>query len=195
MNDETRRLLTDLEAATRPDEAPAGAGPQAAALREAWLALGRVLDEAEGRLGEPRWTPPCTPLPRRRRWKTAALVAVAASAAVGAAVALTVWSLGGRDAGGLSGGAVASGERPVAPGTVKPAVNEDLATRPGRQTPQGPALAAGALAWDDPLDEEITAAARSLVAIGGDWPLVSGRIEMVREAVEQVRKDLGDGTL
>jgi hypothetical protein len=167
MNDETKRLQEQLERATatgcQPDPA---ADAETAALRETWLALGRLL-EAASPAGD---AIPELHCPRRRtssRWWWAAPAAVAALLLVGAAVAwLPAWS--------------APGQPPV-----------EVAARPSPV----PATAEPDLEWDDTLDEEIALASQRLSSLAQEPYRLRSIDSPIAERLKEMDRDLTESTL
>ena len=77
MNDETRKLEEMLERATAPgDQMPGDLDAETSSLREGWLALSKLLEDAQVGSEQPlnRWQVTLRPSPRR--WRLAVAVVV-----------------------------------------------------------------------------------------------------------------------
>jgi len=203
VSDELTNLERRLEAATARDVPPEGPlDPEAAALREGWLALSQLLEAAEKQLGdcpdfrattrsvvpEMGLSPsadespsadksPAAP-PQRRRWRLAAVVAMAVSLLVGVALA---WHMLGQ---GRSGDQTASQDEPS---TVLPGGD---AVADARQ-PKTTAPTTPPSAWEDPLDERIDQARQAIVLLQQDWRGGGDGTDPVYDRLEQIRQEIG----
>jgi hypothetical protein len=192
---EIDKLRQELEAiTTRGEPSEDALVSEAAPLRDGWLALGRLLDEADSSLGEPAETWRMAPPHRQRRWTVATIVVLAASLLLALAVA---WALRPPRMSDVAE-APDSGqmlENRVQPVPVRvPAVNKDA---PVPETIERPKVAVvpDELRWDDSLDEQITSAAETLIRVQQDWCYQTGRVESFRKGLQQLEKDAVDGTL
>ncbi len=174
MSDDPRELERQLEQATARS-GPSGAplDPETASLREAWLALGQLLETAHPATDLPV-QPRAAPRARRRpRWLVPAAVALAASLLIGVTVVWTVRGLGpSSDA--SSGGMALEGASPSA----------SIAQRPSRALPEAK------LAWHDTLDNEIVLAGQAVVSAQEDWPILADASNSVQYGLQQVEKDV-----
>ncbi len=176
MSDDLRHLERQLEQATARAAPPdASLDPETASLREAWLALGQLLEAAQAESGPPAqpWSPP-----RGRtwiRWTAAVAVAVAASLLIG----VGIWAL---RAPGPS-----SGPQPSPDDIAGTAAPVPEAPTP---EPSPSALPAGELAWNDALDNEIVLAGQALLSVQEDPRLLAGSSDPLRYGLQAVAGDL-----
>ena len=173
MSDELRELQRRLEEATAAAPPPAAElDAETRELREGWLALGQLLEAAHPAGETPVVLPP---MPRRsagRRWKLAAVAALAASLVV---VATLAWML--RETG--QKGQIAS------PEVKQPAPT--VAQKEGEVEQ---------LDWDDTLDDHIAMAGRELVlCIQEDWRHVDETFSPLNEGLQEIRQEIEDSTL
>jgi len=181
MTDELRELEQRLAQATAPrsgSQAPLDS--EAAALREAWLAFGEML-EAAGEVTPGRLPSPPAPLPyadARSRWLPIAMVALAASVLVAIAVA---WHVAR-----------------VKPSAL-PSVPQIAESHPAPAAPaakQVPIVAVETeIAWDDALDQRIEQAGWEVAQVQQDWLAAGASSGFVRYQMEQVKKDIEDSPL
>lgn len=181
MKDEHERLHTQLERATSRNAVPESElDGETAQLRDAWNALGRLL-EATSAMQEPsfdQWIPPPSSSPRRRRFMPVA-VALAASLLV-CAGAVWMWQ------------ADRAGQPNVAsPQTVVASVSN---------TTQGVASfseagAASELKWDDSFDEQLVQAQQQMIRVRQDWGSQLVAMAVVGYQWEQVRQDVEGNAL
>ena len=200
MKDDFRTLEQVLRQATAPNGAPqSDLGFDAKGLREAWLALGEVLEAAQpadGRLatcpteacnGHGRALATCTTeyrlaacpterLPPRawRRWPLAAAAALVLCVVIGLAVY-------GRRAGPATAGRSVAAGGPVAAADGR---NKAAAGQPPARSDAGP------LQWDDSLDEQIVAAGEGMALAQSELAHRFEPAELVRYQVGQVLQDV-----
>ena len=195
MNGETKRLQEILERATAPgDELPADLDAETASLREGWLAFGKLLAEAQPTVGEPGENWKVTPRPVQR-WRSLGLaVAVAASLLI--AAGLTI-AYGLRDDSSRiqpNPPAIAQDDRVQAeiveetPGAI---------AQPETEVQQDLQIAAVSdeLEWDDSLDEQITTLAQAAAFAHDDWYAQAGKLNAIGRGLDEIKKDMEDGTL
>ena len=196
MNDEQDRLHAMLNRATaRGDDVPADLDPETAGLREGWLALGKLLNDAEAVIGAlpEAWqiSPPRAP----RRWKAIIAVALAASLliAVGATIGLRLLnSSGGQPAKEQQLAHDKAGTDGARPGVPQPAVPQ----------PKSPALsgnqiakAGDALDWSDSFDDELTSVAQAAVSVRYDSDLNLAGLSTVKRGFDQLESEINSGKL
>ncbi len=194
MKDDFRTLEQVLRQATAPNGAPqSDLGSDAKGLREAWLALGEVLEAAQpadGRLATcttERALATCTTecrlatctterLPPRawRRWPLAAAAALVLCVVIGLAVY-------GRRAGPATAGRSVAAGGPVAAADGR---NKAAAGQPPARSDAGP------LQWDDSLDEQIVAAGEGMALAQSELAHRFEPAELVRYQVGQVLQDV-----
>jgi hypothetical protein len=173
MNDEIERLCEQLERATAAGcEPDAATDAEAAALRETWLALGRMLDAA----APADDAMPEMQLPRRRTpscWWWAAPIAAAVCLLVAAAVAWLPT-------------ATTPSQTPV-----------EVAARTGPEpSPAAQSLRhENGLAWDDSLDEEIAQAGQKILSIAQEPYRLRASESPLAERLKAMDRDLTESTL
>lgn len=208
MNEETRKLQEMLERATAPgDQVPADLDAETSSLRDSWLTLGRLLDDAAAgdRRGCERWRIVARPAPHRGPLAWAA--ALAASLLLAAGLTHLYWGderpVGAPAAPTLS----AQGEQAAtsAIATTIEAGGDEAAGNEAR-----PALAAAAgeaaqhvasdavadeLAWDSSLDDQITAVAQATAWVRNDAYAQAVRFQVIEHGLDEIKRDIEDGTL
>lgn len=195
MNDETERLRVMLERATVPGhEMPEDLDAETASLRESWLAFGRLLTDAQpvaGEAWEDRKVAP-QPVPHRRSFGWT--VAVAASLLIAAGITIAYRLRDGSSGAQPNSPAIARDDRgpaetvaaaPETPAPPKTEVRED------RQIAAVP----DELKWDDSLDDQITAVAQAAALAGVDWYAQAGNWSAIERGLDEIKKDIQDGTL
>jgi len=189
MNDETKRLQEMLERATAPGEQmPGDLDAETSSLREGWLALGKLLEDAQSAPGQPldRWQVTLRPAPQR--WRLAAVAAVAASLLIAAGLTLAYRLLDGSNAGQPSAPMLAHDKSPT---------TDDRSPTTDHRSPitdhRSPTTSD--LAWDDSLDDEITAAAQAAAWVQQDWYARAGGVSAIERGLDEIKKDIEDGTL
>jgi hypothetical protein len=205
MNDDPIKLQRSLEQATSAEPLASGEmDRQIAALREAWLAFGQLLDAAAP-TSAPTIVPLRTPRPARRRpWVLAAAAALAASLLIAVASVL----MSNRPVQPIAGG-VAAKERPqpspegnnaisgqaAAKPAPKSAVAADVQREatPARQVRSAPQT--NQPSWDDDLDKQMAAAGKNLISLQQQWVQRSGGYEMAQFRLEQIQSDVKDNSL
>lgn len=203
MNDETKRLQEMLERATAPgDELPEDLDAQTAALRESWLALSKLLTDAQSATSEPWEDWLVTPRPTRHWRPVRWAIAVAASLLIAAGLAVAYRLQNGGD--GVRPNPPTIARDIHAPATVveqTPAtVVEALpatAVAPAAEIRPDTQLAAGSdeFEWDDTLDDQITTLAQATALVHEDWYAQAGKLNALGQALDEVKKDIEDGTL
>jgi hypothetical protein len=195
VNDETRRLQEILERATAPgDQVPEDLDAETAALREGWLAFGKLLAEAPPTAGEPweNWKVALRPVQRGRSLGLALAVAASLLIAVGLTIAYRLHD----DSSGIQPNppAIARDDRVPAeiveqtPGAMaqpETEVQQDLQT----------ADVSDELEWDDSLDEQITTLAQAAAFVHDDWYAQAGKLNAIGRGLDEIKKDIEDGTL
>ena len=159
--------LERLERATaRREIAPAELDAEAAKLREAWIALGQLL-EAAAPQSPPvaRWAVPSQRRPWQ--WSRATATVLAASLLLGVG-ATWMWPITGQ---GRQAMVASHTQHPATPGpsVVAPAV---------------------APAWDDPLDTQITQASDAVARMSQDWNTTDSPFAVIQYELEQTREDV-----
>ncbi len=195
MNDEAERLQEMLERATAPgNEVPEDLDAETASLREGWLAFGKLLADAQPTAGEPRenWKVTSRPV---QRWRSLGLaIAVAASLliAVGLAAVYRLWD---GSSGTQPNPPTIARDDSMSAGTVANAP-ESLA-QPEAEVRQDLPIAAvpDELKWDDSLDEQITAVAQAAALASVDWYAQTGNLSAIERGLDEIKKDIQDGTL
>ena len=201
MNDEIRKLQHRLELATAadnsPDDPPDGSpeAEQIASLREGWLALGQLLETAQPAPDEPlqlRCLQSRRPAPRAtsRWWKAVGMAAVAASLAIGVALAWSLLRIRSVD--------------PTQPGremvldsngskTQQP--DAGLATTATEQAELPDISDADALDWDDSLDDQIALVGRRIIQAQGNWYGLDDELSPLREGIDRIKEEFESDTL
>lgn len=203
MNDESRRLQEMLERATEPgDEMPADLDAETAALREGWLALGKLLEDSPFASAEPldRWQATPRPAPQRRRLGVA--VAIAASLLIAAGLTLAYRLLDGSNPGQPNAPTLARDDQSTTDSlvdtpqaVVQAPIPQSLNPEPPSLNPEPRTLTPGYLAWDDSLDEEIAAVAQAAALVHDDWYAQAGGLSVIERGLDQIKQDIKDGTL
>jgi hypothetical protein len=187
MNDETQLDREQLEAATSRS-LPAGAPleSETSALRDGFIALGHAVERAAADYDEAALIARVQSACRRD-----------AAAELPSRSAVRYWPLV------LSGALAAAALFAVARIVVTwPAANEAVVVAP--QSPTTPMAGGGpvatgtdrsALAWDDPLDEEIAAAQSSLADLSGRPTGIDGALSNMNQTLEALSDDLSGGSL
>ena len=195
MSDDTRRLLEILERATAPgDEVPEDLDAETASLREGWLAFGKLLAEAQSTAGEPweNWT--VTPRPVQRGRSLGLAIAVAASLLIAAGLTIAYRLLD--DSSGIQPNPPAIAQDDRVPAEIveeTPAVSPqpDIEVRQDLQIAAVP----DELEWDDSLDEQITTLAQAAAFAHDDWYAQAGKLNAIGRGLDEIKKDIEDGTL
>ncbi len=203
MNDDTKRLQEMLERATAPGDAlPEDLDAETAALREGWLALSKLLTDAQSGTSEPWENWLVTPRPTRHwrpiRWA----LAVAASLLIVAGLAVAYRLQNGGDGVRPNSPAIARDAHTPAtvaeptPATVVEPTPATVAA-PAAEARPDTQLAAGSdgFEWDDTLDAQITTLAQATALVHEDWYAQAGKLNALGQALDEVKKDIEDGTL
>jgi len=186
VSEDPNKLRSQLEHATAADGSPESLDAETASLREAWLALGELIEAAEREWKEPlEWRLPPSRW-KERRWKVAGVAALAASLLIGLTVA---WSLVRN---GDSNGTTAT------PGETAPPREETLPA-PGLNGPKlvvDEPTPVDEFDWDnDPLDEQLAWFGQEIVSVQQDWDSLNNAFEPLWNGLEQMAEDLDDETL
>jgi hypothetical protein len=161
VNEDFDRLDRRLEAITAEDcPAEALGDAESVALRKAWLAFGRLLEENQAAAGVQPRPSPRPPLRRGRRWRWAKVAVAAASVLLGVTFGRYLWKT---QADGNSRPAVALPETVAAkpPGSPPHRVHSEASPPPA-------ATNAADLSWDDSVDQAVDLVGRSTVALQQD---------------------------
>ncbi len=198
MNDESRRLQEMLERATAPgDEMPADLDDETSSLREGWLALGKLLKDAQFASDKPldRWQ--VTPRPAPQRWRWAVAAAIAASLLIAAGLTLGYRLLDGSNAVQPGTPQLAQDNQPATGARVdtSEAVVQAAEPQPRSPNPEPRTLNPDYLAWDDSLDDELTVVAQAAALAQEDWYARAGGLSAIERGLDQIKKDIEDGTL
>jgi len=195
VNDETERLKERLECATAPgQEVPEDLDAETASLREGWLAFGKLLTETQPTVGEPWQNWKVAPRPVQRRRFLGFAIAVAALLLIAAGLTM-VYRLGDGSNGVLPNPPTIARDNRVPAGTV-----EEVPTaspQPEAEIRQDLQVAAALdeLEWDDSLDEQITAVAQATALASVDWYAPTGNLSAIERGLDEIKKDIQDGTL
>jgi hypothetical protein len=205
MNDQQQKLREMLERATaRGDDMPADLDAETLSLRESWLALGKLLEDAQLAAGQSSETWQVTLRPTPRRWPLAVAAAIAASLLLAAGLTLAYRLLDGSNAVQPSAPTLAQDDQPATnstkglPGTVaqaSPSEFRTLTPEPRTLTSEPRTLNSSVLAWDDSLDNELTAVAQAAALVREDWYARAGGVSAIERGLDQIKKDIEDGTL
>lgn len=191
MNDEQSRLQNSLERATaRGDDMPADLDAESASLREGWLALGKLLSDAETVAGGPLEDWKLLPPPEPRRWRKIVAVALAASLliAVGATIGLRILNLSGVKS--VEEQQLAHGK--AGSGAVKPDVSQP--NTPAATNNQL-ATASDGLDWGDSLDEQLSSVAQAAVSVRYDADLNLHGLSALERGFDQLESEINSGKL
>ena len=182
MNDKKAGLEQMLEQVTAPSDAePRDLGPDAQALRETWLALGRLLEAAQ---------PPAAPLlesvaPPRTSHRRSLTALAALAASVFLALSAYCWMWGG---GGKLGVALPSPDGRMA------SVDGPNRSAPATPHPQN-SSEASELQWDDSLDEQIATVGQGLALAQSDLSHAFDAADFVRRGIQQTQQELENNKL
>ena len=198
MNDEQQRLRKMLERATAPGhEMPADLDAETSSLREGWLALGKLLDDAQLAAGQSSRPWQVTLRPAPRRWPLAVAVVIAASLLLAAGLTLAYRLRDGSDAVQPSAPSLAQDDHSAAkphvdaPGAVAQTPTPD----PRSPITDHRSPITDQLAWDDSLDDELTVVAQAAALVRDDWYARAGGVSAIERGLDQIKKDIEDGTL
>jgi hypothetical protein len=182
MSDDLDTLQRMLEEATAAGDRPLGElDPQAARLREAWVAFGRLLEADPQAAEEPlRWQS-MPPSPRRRPRLAAPLAALAATLLIGLG---TVWLLRSR-----AGREDASSR----PGPVVAAVAAGNTVSAGKARAVLPAAAVAE--WNDPIDSQLAEVAQDVVGVRESWSAETHFLDLLQYGVRQTSEEVETGSL
>jgi len=195
VNDETKRLQEILERATAPgDEVPEDLDAETASLREGWLAFGRLLTEAQPTAGEPWEDWKVTPRPAQRRRFLGLAIAVAASLLIAAGLTMAYRLRDGSSGVQPNPPTIAQDDR-VPAASVKEMPG--AVAQPAAEARQDLQIVAvpDELKWDDALDEQITAVAQATALAREGWYAQAGNVSAIERGLDEIKKDIQDGTL
>lgn len=195
MNDETKRLQEILERATAPgDEVPEDLDAETASLREGWLAFGKLLAEAQPTAGEPWESWKVTPRPVQQRRFLGLAIAVAASLLIAAGLTIAYRLRDGSSGVQPNPPTIAQDDR-VPAATVKETPR--VVAQPDAEVRQDLQIAAvpDELKWDDSFDEQITVVAQAAALVHEDWYVQAGKLNAIGRGLDEIKKDIEDGTL
>jgi hypothetical protein len=189
---EVQRILEWATASTAPPEP--GMDPQTAALREAWIAWGRLLETAETPM-EPSWIRPAAPRRTVRRWLPLGVGVAAATLAIAAA---TVWF-----ALAMRRNRAPLPEPEVADVVVQPSrLPQKAGGTPAPQgiadSKRGPSQSTSAkaeIAWEDTFDHEITQVGEQLIGLEQNWRAGAGTLDLVWSRLGQIQEEVETGKL
>jgi hypothetical protein len=195
VNDETKRLQEILERATAPgDEVPEDLDAETAALREGWLAFGKLLAEAQPTAGEPWESWKVTPRPVQHGRTLRMVIAVAALLLIAVGLTLAYRLFDGSSGIQPNPPTIAQDDRvPAEIVEETPAVSPqpDIEVRQDLQIAAVP----DELEWDDSLDEQITTLAQAAALVHDDWYAQAGKLNAIGRGLDEIKKDIEDGTL
>jgi len=198
MNDESKRLQEMLERATAPgDEMPADLDAETKSLREGWLALGKLLEDAQFASGRSLDSWRVTPRSASRRWPLALVAAVAASLLLAVGLTLVSRLMDRPGTAQPNPPTMARDDHPASDPGLKSAtaVAQSPNTEHQTQEPETQTLNNSDLAWDNSLDEEIETVARAAALARQDWYAGAGNWRSVERGLDEIKKDIEDGTL
>jgi hypothetical protein len=197
MNDETQLDRQQLETATSRS-LPAGAplDGETSALRDGFMSLGRALEGAAADFDEAaliaRVQSACrrdsaVDVPSRnmaRYWPLLLSGALAASALVAVLRIVANWPTANDAFVGAPQSPTQTNEQP-----------QDSRPQFADDGPSAPNSSTSALAWDDPLDEEIAAAEVGLADLSGRLIGIDGALSNMNQTLEALSDDLSAGSL
>lgn len=201
MNDETKGLQARLERATAPgDQVPADLDAETSSLRDSWLTLGRLLEDAQPAGDTPWQHGKVAPRPaahRRRPLAWAVAVAVAASLLIAAGLTLAYRSIDGSGGMRMDLPTIAQDDRAPTDVVADAADAPDALARADSE-PQRDLLIAAVpdeLQWDSALDDQITAVAQATAWVREDWYAQAVSFSAIERGLDEIKKDIEDGTL
>ncbi len=180
--------LERLEWATS-STAPAadGADPQAAALREAWMAWGRLLETAESPM-EPSLGRPAVPQSKPLRWLP---LGAGVAAAILAIVAGTAWfALKSDRATNVPALPKTIASVAQAPTNAASATSGTARPAPAAQPKALAASGAAEPQWNDAMDDDIVQVSRQLVAVQQGWHASADAFGAVRSQLERMHSEV-----
>lgn len=184
---ETEALQRDLEWVTDPTARPErGVDPQTVALREAWMAWGRLLENAEAPVESSLIQRP-KPRPPARRWLRAGMGIAAALLTL---VAGSVWlALAARRADSPISEPEVVARTPGLPHPAEtntpPQDDSELKGGPSPVTSNDPAIA-----WDDTVDDEIAKVGENLIEVQQDWHTRTDALDVVWCGLGQIQAEV-----
>ena len=202
----TMRLKQMLEDATATDR-PISGDPEAASLRDAWLAFSQLAAAADDSLPAPPAIMPSitTPKPRRVQW--AGLIAAAAA---GLLLAITCGWWFARDAeqanSNGSNGEPSFAAKPAPEKAAPQVVKQDspkMAIVQTEKTPDKVVTSRAAVkiaakksaAWDDPLDTQITSVSQEFSDVEENWQHRVDDVDLVQYRIDEVSSSLQNDAL
>ena len=177
--------------------------PEAAGLRDAWLAFGRLLDaadEAQGGNWNAKSILRSEPLRRQPAKRGRYVAAFAAAAALCFALGLGWWLSRGGQPNGNGGQAVVKKDST----TDQPqgAQSQEVQPRPIAPVPSiasnetnKPKKAAENSAWDDPIDTQITAVSQQIDSVRQTWQHRVDDADLVQYRIDEVSAGLSKDAL
>ncbi len=165
-----------------------------ASLREGWLAFGRLLTEAQPTAGEPWENWKVMPRPVQSRRFLGLAIAVAASLLIAAGLTMAYRLRDGSSGVQPNPPTIAQDERAPA-GIIEK--TPEASPQPEAEVRQNLQIAAvpDELEWDDSLDEQITTLAQAAALVHDDWYAQAGKLNAIGRGLDEIKKDIEDGTL
>ena len=189
MSEELEKIERLLERATAAEDAPEkDPDPEAASLREAWIAFGRLLEAAEPSaetlLGSRPLRPPLRSY--RRFWPAAGLLA--ASLLI---CAVAMWRL---QATSRPENASPSPAPIASTGVTRSAPAIATHSAPARKE-QKPTVSANEPQWDDSFDEQVAQFGRQVIDVQQGSYAWTDNGGAVQSKIEQIQKEFQDNSL
>jgi hypothetical protein len=200
-----QRMLEDVTAADRSHTAPQGE-PEAARLRDAWLAFGRLLDAAE-EAQSGNWNPgsiqqvePRKKQAEKRNRHFGPIVAAAAALII--ALGVTFWLTRDIRPNGGGGPEVVGGKpKDIRPSQVVqqpnvPAPNEQPVVANNNATkPKQESSAAKTSTWDDPIETQIASVSQEIDSVRQTWQHRTDDVDLVQFRIDDVSVGLSKDEL
>jgi hypothetical protein len=189
-----------LERATAPgDEMPADLDAETSSLREGWLAFGKLLQDAQLAEGQPCGNWKVGPRPAHRWQPLVLAVAIAASLLIAVGLTVAYRLQDGSNGVQPNPPTIAQDHRSPAGATedAQEAIAQGSVGQPDTELRQQIQVAAvpDELKWDSSLDEQITAAAQAAALMHEDWYAQAGSLIAIERGLDEIKKDIQDGTL
>jgi hypothetical protein len=201
-----QRMLEEVTASDRAHPAPHD-DPEAAGLREAWLAFGRLLEAAdEAQSGN--WNPeivrqkePLRTQPAERGRLLAPMVA--AAAAICLAIGLGWWMSRSGQPNGNGPAVVRTQQKPDQPQDVRPPqpkpvvpnVPAPSVAQGETNKPQQATAATKSSVWDDAIDTQITALSQQIDLVRQTWQHRVDDADLVQYRIDEVSDGMSDNAL
>ncbi len=201
-----QRMLEGVTAADRADPVPRDE-PEAAGLRDAWLAFGRLLDAAE-EAQSGNWHPKSvlqSEPPKKQPAKRGRYVAAFAAAAAALCVALGLgwWLSRGGQPNGNGGQAIVKKDsktdqpqaaptqqnqpQPIAPTMPVPSIASNETNKPKKSADHS--------AWDDPIATQITEVSQQIDSVRQTWQHRTDDVDLVQYRIDEVSAGLSKDAL